>query len=71
MNEVVKGASGPEEWRPPDEDYWCEYAMKWTGVKARWELTMTEPEAEAVFGTLDPCEIPPAVPVVQIRKASP
>ena len=25
-----KGAKGPEEWRPPDEGYWCEYAGNWT-----------------------------------------
>ena len=28
-----KGAKGPEEWRPPDEGYWCQYATDWTEVK--------------------------------------
>ena len=32
-----KGAKGPEEWRPPDEGYWCEYAVNWTEVKSQWD----------------------------------
>ena len=36
-----KGAKGPEEWGPPEQSYWCQYATDWTEVKARWELTMT------------------------------
>ena len=33
----AKGAKGPEEWRPPDESYWCEYATAWSRVKRAWE----------------------------------
>ena len=40
-----KGARGPEEWMPPNQGYWCQYATDWAEIKARWELTMTEPEA--------------------------
>ena len=58
-----KGARGPEEWKPRDEGYWCEYATDWAQVKARWELTMTEPEADAVAEMLDTCENPPVVEV--------
>ena len=43
-----KGAKGPEEWRPPDEGYWCEYATAWEGIKVRWELSMSETETGAV-----------------------
>ena len=53
-----KGAKGPEEWRPPDEGYWCQYATDWTEVKAEWGLTMTQPEAEAVLEMLRTCEEP-------------
>ena len=48
-----KGAKGPEAWRPPDEGYWCRYAVDWTEVKFRWTLTMTEAEAKAVLDMLD------------------
>ena len=56
-----KGTKGPDEWMPPDESYWCHYATDWTEVKARWDLTMTEPEAEAVALMLETCEDPPVV----------
>ena len=53
-----KGAKGPEEWRPPDEGYWCEYAVNWTEVKAQWGLTMTREESRAVLEILEGCEVP-------------
>ena len=53
-----KGAKGPEEWRPPDEGYWCQYATDWTEVKMQWGLTMTQRETEVVIEMLDTCEEP-------------
>ena len=53
-----KGAKGPEEWRPLDEGYWCQYATDWTEVKMEWGLTMTQRETEAVIEMLDTCEEP-------------
>ena len=53
-----KGAKGPEEWKPPDEGYWCEYATTWTEVKAEWHLTMTHAEFDAVVEMLDTCDKP-------------
>ena len=44
-----KGAKGPEEWRPPDEGYWCEYAVNWTEVKSQWGLTVTREESRTVL----------------------
>ena len=58
-----KGARGPEEWMPPDETYWCDYAQDWAEIKAWWELTMTDAEAEAVVEMLQRCENPPDVDV--------
>ena len=47
-----KGARGPENWRPPDEELWCQYAKDWTQVKTAWKLTMTGSEAVAVVEML-------------------
>ena len=60
-----KGARGPEEWRPPDEGYWCEYAVNWTEVKMEWGLTMTRKESNAVLEMLESCET--YVKVVELR----
>ena len=56
-----KGAKGPEEWGPPEQSYWCDYATDWAEIKAWWELTMTDAEAEAVVEMLGTCERPPDV----------
>ena len=63
-----KGARGQEEWKPQDETYWCQYATDWAEIKARWELTMTKPEADAVVEMLDTCETPVIV-VTETGKA--
>ena len=63
-----KGARGPDEWRPPDETYWCTYATDWAEIKEAWGLWMSEYEAEAVQEMLGTCADPPVVKV--IRKQS-
>ena len=54
-----KGARGPEEWAPPDNDLWCDYATDWAEIKERWSLTMTPVESEIVIDMLGTCENPP------------
>lgn len=44
-----KGSRGPDEWRPPATEFWCEYATGWAEVKLRWELTITEAERVALL----------------------
>ena len=34
-----KGGREPEEWAPPDNALWCDYATDWTEIKQRWNLT--------------------------------
>ena len=51
----AKGAKGPEEWKPPDEGYWCDYAIAWATVKTTWELEMTPDEFSAVQEMLGTC----------------
>ena len=53
-----KGARGPEEWAPPDNDLWCEYATDWAEIKERWGLTMTPVESAIVMDMLGTCEAP-------------
>ncbi len=54
-----KGARGPEEWAPPSNALWCQYALDWTEIKERWGLTMTPVESEIVMDMLGTCEHPP------------
>lgn len=50
-----KGASPPDRWRPPNHGVWCEYAQRWTGIKAHWALTATTTERDALGQMLDTC----------------
>ncbi len=50
-----KGSKGPDEWKPPRESYWCEYATNWEAIKGRWKLSMTESEKNAVMSMKANC----------------
>ena len=60
-----KGARGPDQWKPPNQSYWCKYATHWTRVKHKWGLTATPPEAAALQGMLKTCPNPPQLTIVQ------
>ncbi|TAJ19978.1 MAG: HNH endonuclease [Dehalococcoidia bacterium] len=51
----AKGSDGPEAWRPPRREYWCDYATAWVTVKTRWSLTVTVPERDALVTMLAAC----------------
>ena len=51
-----KGSKGPENWRPPLENYWCTYAVDWVSIKNEWGLTVTEDEYVALSEMLATCE---------------
>jgi len=51
-----KGARGPEDWKPPDNSYWCQYAVDWITIKDRWDLTATDEEWKALRDMLDTCD---------------
>lgn len=56
-----KGAKGPEEWRPDNRTYWCQYAVDWVTVKATWELSVTQTEWAALDEMLGTCISRPEV----------
>ncbi len=51
-----KGASGPEEWKPPLRETWCVYAQDWVDVKSKYGLTVTLQEKGALKDMLSTCE---------------
>ncbi len=53
-----KGARGPDQWKPEDESYWCQYAIDWANIKIAWNLTVTEPEYRALAEMLVSCDNP-------------
>ena len=38
----------PEDWRPPDEAHWGQYAQDWVAVKVESELMVTPAEVKAL-----------------------
>jgi len=58
-----RGASGPEDWQPPNMGYWCEYAVNWIQVKAAWNLTATADEWSALEKMLGTCSADLAIEI--------
>lgn len=51
----AKGSRAPDEWKPPNQGYWCEYAYDWIRVKAAWGLSVTQSEWVAVNSMTATC----------------
>ena len=67
-----KGSKGPDEWKPPDSSYWCQYAYSWADIKARWGLTATSSETNALRTMLEGCGKAPgtAIPTATAAPAT-
>jgi hypothetical protein len=50
-----KGDKGPEAWKPPNEAVWCDYAARWVGIKADYDLSVNEQEKAALQEMLETC----------------
>ena len=54
-----KGARGPDQWKPEERGYWCQYAIDWITIKSTWDLTVTESELSGLNQMLYACnELP-------------
>ena len=50
-----KGARGPENWKPENTEYWCQYAYDWIRIKDTWGLTATQAEWDALRFMIATC----------------
>ena len=64
-----KGARGPEDWKPENRAYWCQYAVDWITIKDTWGLSVTQAEHDALAQMLDTCATRPTLLVEQGRGA--
>lgn len=52
-----KGDKTPDKWLPPSQEFHCAYAANWVSTKARWQLSVTQPEATALTQILSLCSV--------------
>jgi hypothetical protein len=50
-----KSDSGPDEWKPPNQTAWCRYALVWDHIKAKWHLSATPAEWNALVEMARTC----------------
>jgi hypothetical protein len=50
-----KSDRGPGSWMPPNEDYHCTYAARYTYVAADWDLSITQDDVDAITAAFDSC----------------
>lgn len=63
----IKGAKGPDEWRPPEESSHCEYARQWEDVKKKYRLTIDGSERRALDKMLATCDPSMPTPTPPLR----
>ena len=66
-----KGARGPEEYKPANQDYWCDYAIDWVQIKVDWELSATQEEWTALQKMLETCDSPPSITAIRSKAQPP
>jgi len=50
-----KGARGPENWKPENQAYWCQYATDWITIKLDWGLSANQAEWLALEEMIETC----------------
>jgi hypothetical protein len=48
-----KGSKTANEWLPPNQNFWCQYIILQIAVKAKYSLSVTQLEKEAMADVLD------------------
>ena len=66
-----KGARGPEEWKPTNRGYWCDYAIDWVQIKTDWDFSATKAEWGALQEMLETCDSTPSIQAVSPKAESP
>ncbi|MGW2426160.1 GmrSD restriction endonuclease domain-containing protein [Streptomyces sp. NPDC001709] len=51
-----KGDQSPDQWAPPNKDYWCTYSRAWTDIKYLYGLSITQPEKTKLTEMLNTCD---------------
>ncbi|WP_369387261.1 DUF1524 domain-containing protein [Streptomyces sp. CG1] len=51
-----KGDQSPDQWAPPNKDYWCTYGRAWTDIKYVYGLSITAPEKKTLETMLNTCD---------------
>ncbi len=51
----AKGDKGPEAWKPPNEEVWCDYAERWISIKDKYDLSVNPDEKAALEEMLGTC----------------
>lgn len=51
-----KESSRADQWMPPRQEYWCEYATRQIRVKHEWDLSVAPQEREALIRALSTCQ---------------
>lgn len=52
----AKGDKGPDQWRPEQKSYWCEYAETWEYVKGKYSLTIGHKERQSLQIMRNTCQ---------------
>lgn len=50
-----KSDDGPDEWLPPKPEYRCSYVAAYARIKARWDLTVTARQHDAIVRVMRGC----------------
>lgn len=50
-----KGDQGPSSWLPPNEEFHCEYAERFSAIVLKYDLTLLRADKDALLSLLDAC----------------